>query len=208
MNRIAVCTLLIGIICAVPATASAVQVLPVNLEELVEKAGLIFEGTCMSVDSRPDEQGIIATYTTFNVHQTWKGEVSTTITIKTYGGRYGSLKMTVPGMPAFKPGEQVFLFLHPTSEIGFTSPIGMGQGRFKIFINPDGGKKLVNDDNNRHLFRNLDWEHMEGSADRNSISQLRMSREPSAGPVGYDVLKHLVEVLLQRSGGRIGRSLP
>lgn len=208
MNRIAISMLLIVILCAIPAVGSAVQVLPVNLEKLVEKAGVIFDGTCLSVDSRTDEQGIIATYTTFNVHQTWKGEVPQTITIKTYGGHHGSLKVLVAGMPNFKPGERVLLFLHPTSEIGFTSPVGMGQGRFKIFTSRDGGKKLINDDNNRLLFRNLDWGGMEDSDNRDIVSQLRLRRESSAGPVGYDVLKNLVEVLLQRGSERNRRSLP
>jgi hypothetical protein len=198
MNRTLVSMLLISILCALPAAAGAVQVLPVNLEGLVEKAGLIFEGTCLSVDYRTDEQGLLSTYTTFTVHQLWKGPLSQTLTIKTYGGIKGSLKAVIPGMPTFRPGETVLLFLHPASEIGFTSPVGMGQGRFKIFTAPDGRKKAVNDDNNRHLFRNMDQRLLEAAGHQDEVRQFRITSDSSAGPVDHDVLKSLIETILQR----------
>jgi hypothetical protein len=198
MNRRAVSALLVGILCAIPAGAGAMRVLPVNLEGLVEGAGVIFDGTCLSVDYKTDEQGILATYTTFEVHRPWKGEVPQTITIKTYGGRQGSLITVVPGLPTFSPGQRVLLFLNPASKIGFTSPVGMGQGSFKIFTGPDGGEKVVNEDNNRNLFRDIDWERLEGSADQTAVRQLRMRGESPSGPVDYDVLKSLVDTIARR----------
>jgi len=195
MDRRSVIMLLIGII-SIPVAARAVHVLPVNLDSLVEKAGVIIEGTCIYVDYRTDEQGIIATYTTFNIHQSWKRETPQILTIKTYGGSGGSLRVMVPGMSAFEPGERVVLFLHPASETGFTSPVGMGQGSFKIFTPPDGGDKVVNDDNNRHLFHNMDWDRLESSGDGGAVRQFRMNWEISPGPVDYEIFTHLVETLI------------
>jgi len=200
MNRKALSALLIGILCAIPGGAGAMKVLPVNLEGLVERAGVIFDGTCLSVDYRADEQGLPSTYTTFEVNQPWKGDMPRTLTIKTYGGYQGSLKVVVPGLPSFSPGQRVLLFLNPSSKAGFTSPVGMGQGAFKVLTSPDGVERVVNEDNNRRLFRDIHWEKLEERGDRAAIRRFRMREENLSGPVDYEVLKRLVDTIALRPG--------
>jgi hypothetical protein len=64
------------------------------------------------------------------------------------GRRYVGL---VAGMPQYKAGDAVVLFLSKTSSIGYRTTIGLGQGRFAL-----RGGNLLNDANNAGLFKNLD----------------------------------------------------
>jgi hypothetical protein len=57
----------------------------------------------------------------------------------------------VAGMPKYKAGEQVVLFLGKTSSLGYRTTIGLGQGKFDL-----RGGNLENDFNNAGLFQNLD----------------------------------------------------
>jgi hypothetical protein len=82
------------------------------------------------------------TYVTFAVSQSLKGEVLQKLTIKQLGGRSGGGKiLRIPGLPLYREGEEVVLFLHGTSGGGFTSPVGLGQGKYAVVR--QGAKALV-----------------------------------------------------------------
>src|SRR6185436_17938742 len=57
----------------------------------------------------------------------------------------------VAGMPQYKAGDEVVLFLGKTSPIGFRATIGLGQGRFAL-----RGGNVVNEVDNAGLFKDLD----------------------------------------------------
>jgi hypothetical protein len=44
------------------------------------------------------------------------------------------------GLPRFEVGEELILFLYGDSSRGLTSPVGFGQGKFKV-IRDKGGKQ-------------------------------------------------------------------
>ena len=62
---------------------------------------------------------------------------------------------TIPGLPRFREEEEVLLFLYGDSSSGFTSPVGLGQGKFTIFSDKNGKSMAVNGFWNRNLFRKL-----------------------------------------------------
>ena len=115
--------------------ATAATVLPVGLQRLYLDAELAFHGRCIANQVQRDEAtDMIVTYTTFQVLETLKGPRLLTHTIKQIGGALpgAPITTTVHGIPRFEEGKEYVLFIPPPSELGFSSPVALGQGRFQI----------------------------------------------------------------------------
>ncbi len=120
---------------ALVTPAVATTLLTLDLGALTSGADRVFVGHVLSVRSGPDASGFPATWTTFAVDQAVKGALPATLTIKQLGARpsaEGGAIFRVPGMPEYREGEKVLLFLNPDSAGGFSSPVGLGQGCFRI----------------------------------------------------------------------------
>ncbi|MDO8643830.1 MAG: hypothetical protein Q7S00_02540 [bacterium] len=144
---------------------SATMVRPLTLGEITKKADKIFSGRCQSVRSVVDEQGLPATLVTFEVDEKIKGEVGDVEEVKLFG----LPKKTVldddgllPTHPSssyssdvqeFQEGEENVLFLYKKSEWGYTSPIGNGQGRFRVQALSSGESSVTNSFDNLFLFQ-------------------------------------------------------
>ncbi len=106
-----------------------------SLQEMTSQAERIFVGKVTEVREGKDEYGVPVTFVTFAVSHTLKGQVPQQLTIKQLGrrtpGEKGSI-LRIPGLPRYREGEEVVLFLHGTSAGGFTSPVGLGQGKFTV----------------------------------------------------------------------------
>ena len=118
---------------------SATTVREVDLPEMVNAADRIFVGRCVAVESRRDERGAPTTYVTFRVAEGIKGQFGRTIAIKQIGGGSQSL-LHIADMPSYSVGEEVLLFLHPNSRLGFTSPVGLHQGKWSVVESKDRTK--------------------------------------------------------------------
>jgi hypothetical protein len=57
----------------------------------------------------------------------------------------------VPAITSYRVGDEVVLFLHPDSGEGFTSPVGLGQGRFRVHHHAGGAAVAENDVGNVNL---------------------------------------------------------
>jgi hypothetical protein len=156
-------SLLLACLIFIAPPVAAMSVLPLNLSQLTDQAGRIFVGRCVSVDSELDESGLPSTYARFKVDQGLKGvSAGETVLIKQYGVARGPLKVAegesaiVPmktmslGGGSYRPGSQYLLFLYPESELGFTSPVGGGQGKFEI-VAGESSALAVNPLDNRYL---------------------------------------------------------
>jgi hypothetical protein len=122
-------------------SAHATSVLPLYLDEIVDSAAVAFEGTVVSNrTTRDDASGFVVTYTTFRVHEALKGNPGETVTIKQVGGELPAegIREKAYGVPRFTAGQSVVLFLYGTSQAGFSSPVGLDQGRFMISNEPNG----------------------------------------------------------------------
>jgi hypothetical protein len=136
-----------------PGAARATTVLRVDLPALTAGADRIFVGRVVAVRSGRDHRHLPATWTTFAVDEALKGEPGARLTIKQIGVSApladGSL-YRIPALPTYRAGDEVLLFLHPDSAAGFTSPVGLGQGRFRI--RRDGDRATAeNDAGNRDV---------------------------------------------------------
>jgi hypothetical protein len=128
LNRILV--IVIGLL-GMPAFASTIK--KMDLVELVSVSDAIAQGTVESVESRWEKQSIY-TYTSIRVDEAIKGGPRRALLIRQAGGQIGALHAHVPGMPQFKAGDQVIVFLHDRKD-GTFDVVGLGQGKYDIVGN-------------------------------------------------------------------------
>lgn len=118
---------------AIPSQAATV--LALMLDEIIDTSAVAFQGTCTANRTERDPStNYVVTYTTFDVSDVLKGDVKATHTIKQIGGIMpaGEASFRVHGVPTFTVGEDYVVFLAGVSSAGFSSPIGLGQGRFTV----------------------------------------------------------------------------
>jgi len=104
---------------------------PLPLVTIAYEAGRIVHGTVSDVRSGIDESGTPVTWVTFDVARTLKGPHAARVTIKQFG-RSDIALGRIPGMPTYAPGEEVVVFLRPESRRGFTSPVGLDGGVYRV----------------------------------------------------------------------------
>jgi hypothetical protein len=122
--------IIIGLL-ATPAFASTVK--RMDLKELVSVSDAIAQGTVESVESRWENQSIY-TYISVRVDEPLKGGPRRVLLIRQAGGQIGALHAHVPGMPQFKQGDQVIVFLRDLKN-GTFDVVGLGQGKYDIVGN-------------------------------------------------------------------------
>ena len=129
---------------ALPARAASV--LPLYLEDLAAQSTTVFQGQAIENRTvRDAATGLVVTYTTFEVTDVLKGTAGKTLEIKQIGGTLSgeAIQYKVLGVPTFTVGEEYFVFLAGVSSAGFSSPIGLSQGRFKVDTT-SGAKRVSN----------------------------------------------------------------
>lgn len=125
---------LLSLLCVFHVASSSLvaQVRVLSLREMVASAGYVFIGTVAQVRSATDQHNDIVTVTTFGIDRKMYGEMGSSLVIKQIGGSYGGLDTKLEHMRYFRSGEKVLVMLYPVSPIGFTSPIGLHQGVWRI----------------------------------------------------------------------------
>lgn len=99
-----------------------------GLQQLTQRAGLIFSGTVVSVtpERAAGSDQVTSVAITFQVEQAIKGARSgQRLTIHEWAGLW-------TGGERYRVGERLMLFLHAPSKLGFTSPVGGAAGRFAV----------------------------------------------------------------------------
>jgi len=130
-------------------TSWATSLLPISLEQLSMRASLIFYGSVISNQVKKDEQsGRIATFTEFGIIDLIKGETGEKHTIKQIGGylKETGTTLRIHGVPEFQTGNHYVVFLPKQSNLGFSSPLGLHQGRFSVLT--VNGEQVVSNGRN------------------------------------------------------------
>jgi hypothetical protein len=137
--------LLVILIATISTNISATTVLPLSLQQLSDRAELIFYGSVLENKViRDGNNSRIATLTRFQVHDLVKGQAADTHTIKQIGGAIaGGRSLRIHGVPRYQVGESYVLFLPRPSSLGFSSPVGLQQGNFTV-TETDGVKSVSN----------------------------------------------------------------
>lgn len=182
---------------------SALTVLQLNLEQLTALSERVFMGRCVSVRQEEDSSGRPVQYVTFRVEEMLKGEPAERITFKQLGlispsqeegrDRGMTVESLFRDMPRYDVGEEAVIFLSAEGNRGFTAPIGLQQGKFRVEKTPAGEKRVVNGVGNRGLF--MGWKKSP------RLKSLRMTSDEAGllkaggGPLPYGDFKSLVKKL-------------
>jgi hypothetical protein len=126
------------------AAASATTLARMTIEQMTRASQLVVRAKCLGNSTGWDD-GEIWTFSEFQVEDTWKGTPPSNLTVRLLGGRAGNLASSVPGVPRFRPGEEVVLFLEPTRKGDF-SVVSWVQGTFRIRRNSRTGEEWAAQD--------------------------------------------------------------
>jgi hypothetical protein len=130
-----------GLFLATSFTTVATTLLHMSVAQMSQTAKVIVRARCVSSAAAWDA-GEIWTFTTFDVEEVWRNSAPARITVRLLGGRVGNLTSNVSGIPRFRSGEEVVLFLEPTPRGDF-SIVSWEQGTFRIGRDPRNGEAFV-----------------------------------------------------------------
>ena len=134
----------VALLASQAAFATTVQKL--SLQDLTKRSDSIVMARVTDAVSAWDagHKEIYTTYTLqiLNSVKGRKGE--STVTIRQIGGTVDNIASIVPGMPSFKKGEQVVVFLTQKDAAGYPWVMGLQQGKYTV-VEKDGAKFVRND---------------------------------------------------------------
>lgn len=117
-------------IALVAVVANATTLARMNFDDLVQKSSAVARLRCQSSESHWDG-GELWTETRFDVVERNKGSLGSTVTVRMLGGRADGITSRVDGVPAFRAGEEVYLFLWGKAGEPYRV-LGWSQGTFRI----------------------------------------------------------------------------
>jgi hypothetical protein len=125
--------------------ATATSVRKFSLQELTKKSSAIVMAKVEDSYSRWENKEIY-TYSTLRVVDHVKGmKGQTTVTIRQLGGRVDDVASVVPGMPRFRTGEEVVVFLTQKDAAGYPWVMGLEQGKYTVTSDGKGNKSVRNE---------------------------------------------------------------
>jgi hypothetical protein len=122
--------LVLALAMAIATPLLATTVTKMELPELVGTSDSIVQGRVESVDARYENK-MVYTYISVRVDDPLKGDRRRAVVVRQLGGRIGAMNMWVAGMPKFKAGDQVIVFLRDRKN-GTFDVIGLNQGKYDI----------------------------------------------------------------------------
>ena len=128
----------------VAGVASATTLVRMSVAQMAHAAQAIVRVRCLE-ESTGWDAGEIWTFTSFEVQEVWQGSAPARITVRLLGGRVGNLTSSVSGVPRFRSGEEVVLFLERTPRGDF-SVVSWEQGTFRIHREAATGSEAVTQD--------------------------------------------------------------
>jgi len=145
MRLVPVAILALILVSAITATATTVQ--KFTLQELARKSSTIAMARVDDAYSAWDQSHKeIYTFYTLQVLDHVKGmKGETTITLRQLGGVVGNIESIVPGMPSFRKGEEVVVFLTQKDAAGYPWVMGLQQGKYTVVTDASGKKSVRNE---------------------------------------------------------------
>lgn len=195
LKRVALCIWLLSL--AAPSAAAQQNALTLerNLAELVSDASLIVAGRVLSVKAEPHPQlnNIHTVVVTLQVSDVLKGQAQpdSEYTFRLFANDPQDFKIKL----GYAPGQELLLMLTRPSQYGFSSPIGLEQGRFRITKDEQGKRTMVNGQNNYGLFARIS-EKAPKFESKLSPQARQLVAEHRGGPIAYDQLKAMIQILV------------
>lgn len=136
--------LFLGGLALLAVAANATTMSRLKFQDLAQESTAVARLRCLGSTSQW-EQGEIWTETRFQVVQREKGALPGIVTVRLLGGNVGHLRSHVEEVPAFQPGEEVYLFLWSREGEPY-QVLGWSQGTFRIARNRQSGLEMVTQD--------------------------------------------------------------
>jgi len=116
------------------AEAVSQRTIPMTLKTMVQQAGTIVHARVAELRTGKDPvTGFPATWVTLDVKEDFFGAPATRFTFKQIGGEADGMVYKPADVPGYSRNEEVVLMLYPPhSRTAFQSPVGLGQGKFKV----------------------------------------------------------------------------
>jgi hypothetical protein len=134
----------VGLLLVVGCAVQATTLVRLSVAQMSRVAHAVVRARCVE-NSTGWDAGEIWTFTSFEVQELWQGSAPPRITVRLLGGRAGNLTSSVSGVPRFRVGEEVVLFLEKTPRGDF-SVISWEQGTFRIRRSAATGSESVTQD--------------------------------------------------------------
>jgi len=126
------------------AFANGTTLARLRFEDLARQSSAVARLRCLGSEFRWD-RGELWTETRFEVLERNKGLLSGIVSVRTIGGISGHLHSHVDGVPTFRAGEEVYLFLWERSGEPYRV-LGWAQGTFRIARHSESGTETVTQD--------------------------------------------------------------
>jgi hypothetical protein len=175
------------------SVAQAALSLRLNVEELADASETIVVGTVLSVEAQEGSMTRpTAIVTTLRVDEMVKGVSQNEIIVRQIARKYPDGRIvSYPGLPRFHKGEQVFLFLPGESSAGLASPVGFGQGVFRVM----GRKQELSRSPIRNLYGNLGvFDRLQGKKVQGMAAKITgRSALKKEAPLTVGILRSLIQ---------------
>ncbi|HUO86230.1 MAG TPA: hypothetical protein VM617_02475 [Thermoanaerobaculia bacterium] len=141
MKRLLVVLVLaVAVLCALPATASIF--LAMDQVELVAASEAVVLGEVTQVRAFwNDDATAIVTEAEFRVDEVLAGAAPPIVTVRTFGGTVGRLRIEALGFPVFHTGERLVLYLSDLA--GPATVVGYQQGEYRITTRRSDGTEIA-----------------------------------------------------------------
>lgn len=135
--------LLIILLSMGPSHVFSTTIRLLDLDALSQKADMIVRANVLRVESQPSASNpkILVSIVTLNPLEILKPSPTgspnlSPIKIRYVGGTSGHQRLYVPGSPTFEPNQDVVVFLERAQHV-FFSVLGMAQGKFDVWVDPE-----------------------------------------------------------------------
>lgn len=130
---------------SVPQVLFAATVLQIDMDYLLDKARLIFEGEVVSNEAKwSSDKTTITTFITFRVKDVIKGNApASTVTLEFSGGTVGETGLHISSMVYPLVGENGIYFLENPGQRFINPLLGWGQGHFRIKKDGKGTERML-----------------------------------------------------------------
>jgi hypothetical protein len=133
------------LLCLMPISiGNATSVREVTMDEMLQLAQFVFEGTVTAIGTRQNNQGRTHTYVTLEIIDIIKGEYrSDTITLRFLGGTVDDVTMVVSEMRLPQEGEHGIYFVESLERFQVNPLYGWSQGHFIVERDRTGSGRIM-----------------------------------------------------------------
>lgn len=137
------CVPVICLLLTAAVPSGALTVLPATFDELVRESHAVVYGRVASVEGRwSADRRTIESIVTLEALEHFKGTVTETTTFRVPGGEAGGRRVVIPGVPSFRAGDAVVVFLAGRAP-ALPAPVGLSLGVYRVAADPRSGGLVV-----------------------------------------------------------------